>query len=204
MSVNFELPSPYDGKESADWAEITNRLIEEHPLTTSDLVEVCLGAWNSIFESKIGSMDFSIGVHIFPKPQIMAFLLHELIPLELNAKFPQIWRGDESAEEKDLVCLTNDLYSIEVKTSSSATGIFGNRSYAQPSTSQRKSKSGYFLSINFEKFRTSGIRPQIRLIRFGWLDQDDWIGQTAQTGQQARPRNEAIQHKLMRLYESKK
>ena len=204
MSANIESPSPYANIEPEDWAEITNRLVEEHPLATSVLVEVTLEAWNAIFDSKIGSQDFAIGTHIFPKPQIMAFLLHELIPLELNTKFPRIWRGDNSAEEKDLVCLTNDLYSIEVKTSSSATGIFGNRSYAQSGTSQKKSKSGYFLAINFEKFRASGTRPQIRLIRFGWLDQDDWIGQTAPTGQQARLRNEAIQYKLIRLHELKK
>ena len=196
--------SPYTGKDPDDWAKITRRLVEEHPLATSDLVDVTLGAWTAIFESKIGSKEFTIGTHIFPKPQIMAFLLHELIPLELNAKFPEIWRGDISAEEKDLVCLTNDRYSIEVKTSSSATGIFGNRSYAQQGSSQKKSKSGYFLAINFEKFRPNGGRPEIRLIRFGWLDQEDWIGQTAQTGQQARLRSEVIQRKLMSLHQLKK
>ena len=204
MSDDLGMISPYTGKNPDDWVEITRHLIEEHPLATSDLVDVTLSAWAAIFESKIGSKGFTIGTHIFPKPQIMAFLLHELIPLELNVRFPEIWRGDNSSEEKDLVCLTNDRYSIEVKTSSSATGIFGNRSYAQQGSSQKKSKSGYFLAINFEKFRSNGKRPEIRLIRFGWLDKEDWVGQTAQTGQQARLRNDVVRRKLIPLYEPKK
>ncbi|MFN9402025.1 MAG: ScaI family restriction endonuclease, partial [Dolichospermum sp.] len=43
-------------------------------------------------------------------------------------------------------------FSIEIKTSSSPRNIFGNRSYAQKSTTgkTKKSKSGYYLVINFE------------------------------------------------------
>ncbi len=48
-------------------------------------------------------------------------------------------------------------------------------------------KSGYYLAVNFEKFsRTSQVNPGINLVRFGWLDLEDWQGQRAATGQQAR------------------
>ena len=205
MSNEENSASPYKGINPKSWAKITKTLLQDHPLATSDLVEVTLGAWNAIFESKIGPRGFTIGIHIYPKPQIMAFLLHELIPLELATKFPKEWRGDESADEKDLVCLSDNQFSIEVKTSSSPNGIYGNRSYAQQGSSHKKSKSGYLLAINFGKFSPTGKRPEpeIRQIRFGWLDQEDWIGQLAQTGQQARLTADAIQNKLMQLYEYK-
>jgi hypothetical protein len=62
--------------------------------------------------------NFRIGRDIFPKPQIMGFLLHELIPLELKAKYPDLWRGDISRSDKDIVYIPDDFFSIEVKTSS--------------------------------------------------------------------------------------
>lgn len=75
-----------------------------------------------------------------------------------------------------------------MKTSSSKRSIYGNRSYAQKSTTNsrlKKNKSGYYLAINFEKFNRNSPaseRPKITLVRFGWLDQDDWQDQVAATG----------------------
>ena len=76
-----------------------------------------------------------------------------MIPLELSGKYPQLWRREKDTTEKDLVYIPNDNFSIEIKTSSSPRNIFGNRSYAQKSTTgkTKKSKSGYYLVINFEK-----------------------------------------------------
>ncbi|WP_180886422.1 ScaI family restriction endonuclease [Ruegeria sp. THAF57] len=56
-------------------------------------------------------------------------------------------------------------------------------------------------TVNFEKFGTNGL-PKVKLIRFGWLDHTDWIGQKAATGQQARLRPESDRYKLKRLYSS--
>jgi hypothetical protein len=115
----------------------------------------------------------------------MGFFLHELIPLEIATLHPDEWTGERVASEKDIVYIPDDKYSIEVKTSSNPRRIFGNRSYAQGSTKAKKSKSGYYLAVNFEKFSKTNKKPRILLIRFGWLDSSDWIGQTAATGQQA-------------------
>ena len=82
----------------------------------------------------------------------MGFLLHELIPVEFAAQDPDKWRGEKSGADKDIVYIPNELYSIELKTSSSKGNIFGNRSYAQPETAGKKSKSGYYLTVNFGKF----------------------------------------------------
>ena len=64
----------------------------------------------------------------------------------------------------------------------------------------KKSKSGYYLAINFEKFEETEELPQIRLIRFGWLDHTDWIGQSAASGQQARLPKEVENGKLVVIY----
>jgi hypothetical protein len=181
--------------------EKTRRLIAAHPLSSKEIVEVVLLSWDAIFKSKIGPHGFRIGKHLFPKPQIMGFLLHELIPLEFSARYPLVWRGDKSSGEKDLVHVPDDGFSLEIKTSSHKTQIFGNRSYAQQSTDSKKSKAGYCLAVNFEAFAKSRPIPRIRRIRFGWLDHDDWIGQRAATGQQARLRPECESKKLLVLYE---
>jgi hypothetical protein len=175
---------PYAGLSPTDWPRRTDELLVAHPLDINELVEVSLSSWDGIFTSAIGPSSFRIGVDIFPAPQIMAFFLHELIPLELQQRYPDVWRRDASANEKDVVYLPDHSFSIEIKCSSHRSKIFGNRSYAQPATTTKKSKSGYYLAINFAKF-TEGANPTLTLIRFGWLDHTDWRGQAAATGQQA-------------------
>jgi hypothetical protein len=193
------MASPYDGLTPDRWLEVTQRLIDDHPLKVAELVEVVLAAWSSIFGFKIGAK-FEIGRDIFPKPQMMGFFLHELIPLEIAVLHPDEWRGEESASDKDIVYIPNDRFSIEVKTSSDRRHIFGNRSYAQRTTTSKKSKSGYYLTVNFEKFSSTKKRPCVLLIRFGWLDSSDWIGQTAATGQQARLSAEVDNAKLITIF----
>jgi hypothetical protein len=193
--------SPYRGIPRARWLTITQELVASHPLSSEELVNVCLDAWTDIFQSKIGKKPFFIGEQIFPKPQIMGFLLHELIPLKIANKYPTVWRREKDARDKDLVYIPDESKSIEIKTSSSAARIFGNRSYAQESRKTKKKKSGYYLAINFEKFVGSGEKPKISLIRFGWLDHEDWIGQRAATGQQSRLDTEVEQKKLLVLYQ---
>ena len=76
--------------------------------------------------------------------------------------------------------------SIEIKTSSSKSQIFANRSYGQQNDSPgKKDKSGYYLAVNFESWKDSIGQPEIRLIRFGWLDHVDWYSQEQASGQQA-------------------
>ena len=165
-----------------------------------ELVDVVLVSWSAIFESRLGGK-FRIGHEITPKPQIMGFLLHELVPLELQSRHPDTWRPEKAKDDKDIVHVPDDHFSIEMKTSSHASQIFGNRSYAQEQSGNGKSKNGYYLAINFEKFGSDGV-PAIRLIRFGWLDHTDWIGQKAATGQQARLRPESDRTKFLRIYSS--
>ena len=191
--------SPYYGIPQREWERITQVLLDNYPLSSDLMVEVTLSTWKDIFHSGIGEEKFRIGRDIFPNPQIMGFLLHELIPLKLHLRFPTLWKKDKEVSEKDLIYIPDIAYSMEIKTSSHPNKIFGNRSYAQPSNNPKKDKSGYYLAINFEKF-SENPNPRIRLIRFGWLDYTDWIGQRAPTGQQAHLKLESERYKLLLLY----
>ncbi len=214
----MDIQSPYRGVEKSRWSETTRDLIEAHPLDTSEIVEVVLESWASIFKSKIGVSGFTIGKHILLKPQTMGTFIEQLIALEFESRYPDVWHGERTAEDKDLVYVPDTRFSVEIKTSSSTKKIYGNRSYAQESKVGKKSKSGYYIAINFEKFsRTTAIPlsdtvlpfeessettslPRIRLIRFGWLDHTDWVGQAAATGQQASLDTYTEQAKLLTLY----
>ncbi len=192
--------SPYDGLTVDRWKEKTHELVVEHPLESAELVEIVINSWSGILDTRIGAGRHQIGVDVFPNPQIMAFLLHELIPLELGLLHPGIWRRDNSPTEKDVVHIPDDSYSFEIKASSSPNSIYANRSYAQPSPTSKKHKAGYYLAINFEKFTQNMNSPKITRIRMGWLDHTDWIGQRAPTGQQARLNIDARGKKLLDLY----
>ncbi len=194
------MDSPYNGIQASEWQARTAELIANHPLDANEIVEVVLGAWSAIFESRLGGK-FRIGHEIYPKPQIMGFLLHELIPLELASRYPDLWRPEKEKDDKDIVCIPDANLSVELKTSSHPSQIFGNRSYAQEPSGTGKSKSGYYLAVNFQKF-SPPKQPHITLKRFGWLDHTDWIGQRAATGQQARLQPESDRGKLQRLYAS--
>jgi hypothetical protein len=195
--------NPYDGLHEDKWEQRTRELVEAHPLSQDELVSVVLEAWDGVLKTEIAGK-YKIGKDIFPKPQILGFFLHELIPLKLKERYPGKWRGDETASEKDVVYIPDNFYSFEVKTSSHKNKIFGNRSYAQEGakeSKEKKDKSGFYLAVNFEAVKL-GVKknPRIVLIRFGWLAKKDWLGQIAATGQQARLPPAADKGKLLKLY----
>ena len=188
----------YPEPPSDSWLDITRQAVAEHPLSTAELIDLVNLSWQAIFDSKFGPSEFQIGKDLFPSPQVLSFFLHEFLALEVAKRYPAIWRRDESAFEKDLVFMPDSLYSVEIKASSSARQVYGNRSYAQPSD-PKKSKDGYYLTINFSKPTATDV-GQIKIIRFGWLDRSDWIPQRSSSGQQARLRPVAYQYKLLTLF----
>lgn len=193
------MKDPYPSDVSV-WSSTTEKLLRRFPLGMEDLVKVVLASWEDIFHSRIGERAYQIGRDIWPDPQIMGSLLHELVPLNLGAAYSGKWRRGMAAE-CDAVHVPDDAWSFEIKTSSSPRGIFGNRSYVQVSSIARKRRGSFFLAVNFGKFGTENMRPEITLIRFGWLGPNDWIGQAAQSGQQARLTKEARAYKLKIIYE---
>ncbi len=199
------MPSPYEGLPAEQWEAKTHELIAQHPLDPAEIVEVVLKSWDAIFSSNLGG--HHIGRDIFPGAQIMGFFLHELIALELGKRYPGVWRGDKATTEKDLVYLPDLELSVEMKSSTHRSQIFGNRSYAQPPNEAakgkkpKKSKNGYYTAINFEKFTATKTAPKVLRVRFGWLDHTDWVGQKAQTGQQAHIKPESDRAKLLLIYD---
>ncbi len=141
----------------------------------------------------------------------MAYFLHELVPLELGRRHIDVWRRELTVGEKDIVYIPDPSYSVEIKTSSHASKVFGNRSYSQETATGKKEKSGYYLTINFESFyEVKTVRkvrvvierpsPKITAIGFGWIDHSDWAGQKAESGQQASLTEDAYAYKLVRIY----
>lgn len=196
--------NPYENSKEDEWYDITCNLIKNHPLDMKIVIETVLESWDDIFESSFGKNNVQIGKDIFPSPQIMGFLLHELIPINLKEKLSSDdWVKDKEVSEKDLVYKPNIDYSIEIKTSSNPNKIFGNRSYAQKTDNPKKTKTGYYLAVNFERFQDSP-NPKIRKISFGWLDHNDWRGQKAQTGQQANLAPIIYKTKLLEIYPKRK
>jgi len=195
--------SPYQSLTFAQWQAKTIQLAQSHPLGAGrgeKLVEAIQLAWDDIFTSTFGPKKLRIGVDLFPQPQILGFLLHELIPPRIQLSF-EGWRKDQSADEKDLVYIAKPELSVEIKTSSNPNNIYGNRSYAQVGTSgTKKDKSGFYIGVNFQKCTRDTPSPTIVRVRFGWLDADDWTGQAAATGQQASLSREVRDGKLLELY----
>jgi hypothetical protein len=200
------MNSPYDNIPVSGWKAKTTELVERHPLKSEEIVEVVLTAWESILTTKIGG-ELQIGVDVFPSPQIMGNYLHELIPVILSKRYPNTWRKETEKEDKDLVYIPNDFYSVEIKTSSNKNNVFGNRSYGQENSENNsgKSKSGFYITINFDKFDSNNPvnKPKIRKIRFGWIDHSDWKAQSSETGQAASLSIDARDNKLLLLYENK-
>ena len=195
------MASPYDGKDVTEWPAITQGLIARHPLKKEEIVETVLKAWDLILKDTIIGGTYRIGIDLFPTPQIMGDFLHELVPLLLERKYPQSWRRDRVASEKDMVYVPDDSFSVEIKTSSQKQ-IYGNRSFSQEGKDRpgKKLKSGYYLAINFPPIhKTKSVEP-IKLIRFGWLDHGDWGGQVAPSGQQANLSRDVLLNKLVTLY----
>lgn len=178
-------------------------LVSQHPLEPGVLVESVLQSWEGLTSSRIGRA--RIGVDVFPSPQVLGSFLHELIPLEVQSREGDSWRGDIDASEKDLMCLPDHRYSVEIKTSSHARQIFGNRSFGQADGgSGKKEKSGYYLAVNFSGWtRDGGIggAPGVNLVRFGWLDHVDWLAQGASTGQAATLPPTVESYQLLTLFD---
>ncbi|WP_081317314.1 ScaI family restriction endonuclease [Microbacterium testaceum] len=192
------MTSPYENRAPDTWGDVTSRLIQRYPIDLDELVEVVLKCWRDIFSTTIGGR-LRVGDDVQFSPQMMANFLDELIPVELAERYPATWRRQRSKNEKDLVCLLDDVFSTEIKCSSSPNDIFANRSYAQPSAPGTKPKDGYYLAINFQGFRVARA-PQVTRVKLGWLDHTDWLPQISATGQQARLTPAAKLAKLIQIY----
>lgn len=178
------LVSPYINHPESEWLEITKKLVEEFPLSSEVLVAIVETAWDDLYNSSIGNSGLKIGQDIFLPAQATGVILEKLIAVHLAKHYPE-WRGGQTKQEKDIVNIINDRYSFEIKTSSSKNDFYGNRSTGNISDNRTKYRTGYYLVINYKLPQEDDLIYQLRKIRFGWIDDEDWVGQKKASGQQA-------------------
>lgn len=189
--------SPYTNQPIETWDKITEKLVNMFPLSMSELVEVVSCSWNRLWQTKIGDENLSFPLsEIDPPATVIGYMLEKLIAKELNNRYPLLWKGGVEDSDKDIVYIPTVDFSFEIKSSGQrGVKIFGNRSYGQKLQNEaqsKKDKSGYYLTVNFYK-------TTLNLIRFGWIDAEDWKSQSSSTGQMASLPNDVYEHKLKPL-----
>lgn len=185
--------SPYAGCPQDEWPEITKALVEDFPINMADIVKVVEAAWSDLFNLSIGESGLRVGADIFLPAQATGVILERLIGVEMRKRF-QGWRSGLTKTEKDIVCENDLRFSFEIKTSSSRTGLYGNRSTGHRAEGRIKFRTGYYLVVNYKLPTETDPDKKLYNLRFGWIDDEDWIGQAKPTGQQA-----SIGVKLARL-----
>lgn len=188
------MASPYFNKPVDSWANITQQLVEQHPLTLRQIHDTALLSWDRLWSTWVG--DRAVGfpiAEIAPPATVIGYMFEKLFAKELAAQLPGAWRGGVGSE-KDLHCLTNNSFSVEMKASGQlGYKIYGNRSYGQVLENVdagKKDKSGYYIMVNF-------YGQTLTLLRFGWIDSSDWQAQKSPTGQMAGLPNEVYANKLI-------
>jgi len=182
----------------------TEKKISELDLSPELIIECVNKAFKSVTNIKLPGTKVKLnGVN--SNPQLTGSLLHEAIPIFIAEKTKD-WVKGTTKTEKDLVYLKDDSKSLEIKTSSSKNDVYGNRSYGQEQSNKEgtKEKSGYYLTVNFDKSNNETDKPEINKIKLGYLDHSDWIPQKSAKGQQSRLTKEAKKYKLKEIYSKKK
>lgn len=186
------MTSPYDGVPEEQWVNVTEKLLNQHPLSRETVLDTALLAWKRLWSTKVGDGGAGFALSELDVPAtVVGYFFEKLFAKELSRLFPDVWEGGKGVQ-KDLHCKVDDLMSVEIKTSGQpGTKIFGNRSYGQKveSENQKKDKSGYYITVNF-------CRQTLTLIRFGWIDADDWQAQKSPTGQMAGLKEAVYKYKL--------
>ncbi len=190
------MSSPYAGLPPDRWPEVTKCLLDQHPLSPPQILEVCLSCWGLLWQTTIGPPGEGVPLGSIDVPAtVVGYFLERLIARRLSDLFPGVWRGGTAAE-KDLVFSPDHRFSVEIKCSGQrGVKVYGNRSYGQDledPARAKKSKSGYYITVNF-------CRQALLLVRFGWIDEDDWRPQKAPSGQMAGLGEDVYAGKLVEI-----
>jgi len=190
---------PFANLSATEWSNKRDELIDEYPLDITEIRDLVLRSYNKLLQTRIGepSDDILIFEDVPVGAQTTGAFLETIIANEIQ-KRDSAWRQGSDGE-KDLIHTDNTKYSTEIKMSGQVNDkVFGNRSFAQDSGSNgKKSKSGFYITLNVHiSEEILSASHNLFLIRFGWIDFDDWTGQSAATGQAATLPSEVYEHKL--------
>ena len=192
------MSSPYQATNREEWMRITRELVGNHPLDLATIRDVGVRCWDTLWRTKIGEGTSAISLNSIEVPStVVGYFFERLFAHELAREFPESWRGGRSKGEKDFVYLVDDAFSVEMKASGQlGTKVFGNRSYGQQGQEgnlvTKVEKSGYYITVNF-------YRQTLILLRFGWIDFEDWRPQGSETGQSATLPDYVYEHKLVQI-----
>lgn len=191
------MPSPYDNQPESAWRGITEKLLETHPLKLPELLDAAQTAWALLWQTTVGAEGVAVRLADLRVPAtIVGYFFEVLFARELQRRSPTLWRGNQSKDAKDVVYIADPGLSIEVKASGQCGfKIYGNRSHGQKSENalfEKKEKSGFYITVNF-------FNQKLTLIRFGWIDVDDWDPQKAPTGQMAALKPSVYDRKLLAI-----
>lgn len=188
------MSSPYARKPVSSWKEITTDLLRKHPLSPTLIHDSIIEAWAIVWNAKIGEGEYVFSLkELNPPATIIGHFLEKVLAKILEKKTKGQWRGGVGSE-KDLHYVSDPSLSVEMKASGQlGLKLYGNRSYGQSvedKSKEKKDKSGFYITVNF-------FADQLTLIRFGWIDSEDWVSQKASTGQMAGLKPEVYQYKLI-------
>ena len=196
------MSSPYKSDAPETWLDTTKALVDNFPINPDEIIDVVMEAWENLYSSSFGSGQLVIGKDIFLPAQATGVILEKLISGVLSGRYPKTWKSGSAKIEKDVVNLKDDEFSFEIKTSSSASGLYGNRSTGFKSSRSKKSRTGYYLVINYLLPKEDELDKKIIKIRLGWIDDEDWVGQAKASGQAASIGAKLAKVKLITIYEA--
>jgi len=180
-------PNPYKGKRRDQYKKITEDLVSQYPLSLEEIKDIVMEAWCKVGEITVaGKSIFETG----ESGAIGIFFQKELIKALMDRH--EGWRGEKDRTDKDIVYVSNPLFSTEVKVSGQlGKEIYGNASFNHKGN-ELKDKSGYYITVNFYK-------DKITIIRIGWIDKQDWIPQKSKSGQCANLSPDTYTHKMIEV-----
>ena len=158
-------------------------ILMNFPLEPSEIRELVEESLLDVFESPYGSMELWNGTDIFLTGQAIGNLFQVFFTKRLVRLYPYTWREGCQRDEMDVVCIPKPEYSFEIKTSSSKSGIYGNRSYTKHGDMMHKVRGGWLLAVNYKRPTPASPHWKIHKIRFGYVDCSEWRGQRTDTGQ---------------------
>ena len=160
----------------------SNQSLFDNPKGTRGLLNIVKEAWLSVLSLKMNFDGEDVLVFDKVNAQAIGSLLEHAVCTLLSRKLPHLFRAGTSAKtEKDIVHKTRNSLSFEIKTSGQAGfKIFGNRSTgnSQLANDRVKIRSGIYLVINY----TGRV---LSLVSVALIDDDQWRGQKAASGQSA-------------------
>ena len=192
--------SPYKNKDISEWMSITEKLINKFPIKLNDIKNLVEKSFADYLSITISEAKLQVGRDIFFPAQATGVIIQKLIARKLEIFQSSKWREGDKKKDKDIVNIQDNSFSFEIKTSSSKTGIYGNRSMGHVSENSIKKRSGYYLIINYKLPKEEDREFLIYNLRFGWIDDEDWIGQKSPTGQQSTISKSCRSLKLISIY----